>query len=255
MAGWGSPWGSLLYYDVSTAEKREVELEAMVWMELTVTNSWSGSQPRVPFISRPLLPRAPETSVGAATGGVARMSVARKLPKRYLLFFSYAQKDTVAETSRLCDAATQQFPKAKIFRDMDVSFKLSELVHHVQQAHNVVVLLSENYPKRHFTLVELHFALKSGANVCAVRVTRPGMESFDFDVVSADIESGKVKDYLDKKGWGILREHGITEEDVCRDLKTVMDIVAVPFSCANTTGVLAAQIADIFHGIEVPSDE
>jgi len=180
----------------------------------------------------------------------ARTSGMGHPPKRYLLFFSYAQKDTVTETSRLNEAATQRFPQAEFFHEK--TSKLSELVGHVQEANNVVVLLSGNYPKRAFTLVELHFALKSGARVCGVKVTRPGMEPFDFEAVRADIKSGKIKDYLSEDGWDTLGEYGITVEEVSKDLETVMNTAASPLSFKSSSRVQNAQIEDILDRIYVP---
>lgn len=181
-------------------------------------------------------------------GGMADAAIS-KLPKEYLLFFSYAQKDTLAETSIFFNQAQARYPKQKIFRDNETKFKLNELIQHVQSAKNVVILLSGNYAKRPFTLVELHHALTSGANICPVKVSRPGMEPFDFEQIQLDIKSGKIKDYLNKDGWDLLLQQGITPEDVIKDLLEVMNVTATSFSVEHSSKVQTAMIDSVFDGL------
>jgi hypothetical protein len=169
-----------------------------------------------------------------------------KKEHEFLLFFSYAQRDTSAEATIFFKDAKARFPDRKIFRDMDTSFKLNELIQHVSSSKNVVVLLSENYPKRPFTLIELHHALAARANICTVIVTRQGMKPFDFEQVKLDIKSGNVAGYLDEDGWDLLREHGMTVRDVEKDLQTVMNVVGVPFSVENHGKVQDAMMGVVF---------
>ena len=169
----------------------------------------------------------------------------------HLMFFSYAQQDCAAETMHLADKASLKFKGASIFRDADVKFKLDELVEHVKKSRNVVVLLSEHYARRPFTLVELHTALKIGANVVAVKVSRPGLKPFDFAQVASDIDSGKLEEYLDSKGWELLNSYDIDAETVGRDLKAVMNVRACDFNMGSAARVLAAMIEDVFDGIVV----
>ena len=167
---------------------------------------------------------------------------------QHLMFFSYAQQDCASETLHLAEKAASKFKGSSIFRDADVKFKLDELVEHVRRSKNVIVLLSGQYAHRPFTLVELHTALLSGANVVAVKVLN-GSKPFDFKQVANDIESGKLADYLDAKGWKLLEEYGIDKEAVAKDLKAVMNVRAADFTMGLATKVVAAMVEDIFEGV------
>lgn len=171
--------------------------------------------------------------------------------KEYLLFFSYAQKDTALETSLFFNEAQTRFPNHKIFLDKETKFKLDELIQHVRSAKNVVILLSGNYAKRPYTLVELHHALKSEANICPVTVSRSGMESFNFERIRADIKSGGIKDYLSQDGWDLLYQQNITVGDVIDDLNEVMNVTASQFSGELPSKVQKAMIESIFDGLSM----
>ena len=147
-------------------------------------------------------------------------------PEQYLLFFSYAQLDTLTETQLFYMQASQRFPGKRIFHDANSQFKLKDLVEKVKHSKNVIVLLSGNYARRPFTMVELHYALKSGSNVCAVKVDKAGMLPFDFEKVETDLKSGEIVHDLNEEGWALLREYDITVEDVVSNLKQVMDVKA-----------------------------
>jgi len=195
-----------------------------------------------------LLTTNPRPSV---TSALSSTSLSSGNDGKHLLFFSYSKIDTVAETTILTEKAKTRFPGSSIFRDADSKFKLSELITHIHNSKNVIVLLSGNYPKRPYTLIELHHALKSGLSVHLVKVTREGMVPFDFDQVLHDIETKAVKSYLDEKGWSLLQENGISMAQVCADLKQVMDVRAFDFSVSFSLTVQAAMIEDILNAFEV----
>jgi hypothetical protein len=167
--------------------------------------------------------------------------------KEYFLFVSYAQLDTAPEATIFFRAARAKFPEHKIFRDRDTHFKLNDLVRHVSSAKNVIVLLSSNYPKRPFTLIELNHALASGAHVCPVIVRRQGVKPFDFDQVRKDIKAGKVAGYLDDHGWDLLYDNGVTLEDVEKDLQEVMNVAAPEFSVDHPDIVQDAMIESVLQ--------
>ena len=179
---------------------------------------------------------------------IVRNLSAPKTPstEHHLMFFSYAKIDTVAETGILFDAACYKFPNRKIFRDAESRFELSALMDHVKNSKNVVVLLSDMYPKRPYTLAELHASLQSGANICPIKVTREGMKPFDFEKVTNDIQSGAIKTYLNEEGWMVLNNLNISLEDVCKDLKNVMNVRAFDYSSSYAKGVRDAMIEEIF---------
>ena len=180
-------------------------------------------------------------------------SISKRKPSypddQHLLFFSYAQQDCASETLYLAEKAGSKFRGASIFRDADVKFKLDELVEHVKRSRNVIVLLSEHYPRRPFTLVELHTALQHGANVVAVKVARPGLIPFDFGQVAKDIQTGQLTNYLDEDGWTLLAGYGIDLDAVARDLKAVMNVRACDLNMGSAAIVLAAMVEDIFDGV------
>ena len=180
----------------------------------------------------------------------AALSTTKKMgAPGHLLFFSYAQKDCAGETLQLAQHASVKFPGHSIFRDADVKFKLSELVQHVKQSKNVIVVLSENYPRRPFTLVELHTALQVKANVVAVRATRQGLNQFDFGQVQKDIANGNIYNYLDESGWALLREYDIDLEAVATDLKAVMNVAAGSLDLLAAQTVIHAMLDHILHGV------
>ena len=177
---------------------------------------------------------------------VRNLSAPKNPGEHHLMFFSYAKIDTVAETGILFDAACSKFPNRKIFRDAESRFELSALMDHVKNSKNVVVLLSDMYPKRPYTLAELHASLQSGANICPVKVTREGMKPFDFEKVVTDIQSGAIKPYLNEEDWMVLNNLNISVEDVCKDLQKVMNVRAFDYSSSFAKKVRDAMIDEIF---------
>jgi len=191
-------------------------------------------------------------SVKEAKAGIEglSLSVSTKTEK-HLVFFSYCKIDTVAETLIFSQRARERYPKYSVFRDADAKFKLSQLILEVQKAHNIVVLLSGNYPRRPYTLIELHYALKSNANICAVKVTREGMPPFDFERVKQDIKNEKIATYLEEDAWRMLADHDIGVDDICKDLKNLMDVKAFEYSTSSSTNVQNAMLDDIFACLEM----
>jgi len=187
-------------------------------------------------------------SVQSVISALSSASLSPK-PADHLMFFSYSKMDTVAETSVLSEKARHKFPASSIFRDADSKFKLSELITHVQRSKNVVVLLSGNYPKRPYTLIELHYALKSGAEVIPVKINREGMNPFNFEQVKRDIQNKAIEEYLDRDGWDLLEAHGVEVAQVCEDLKFVMNVRAYDFSVSFSHSVQGAMIEDILNAI------
>jgi hypothetical protein len=191
--------------------------------------------------------------VGGALGGLAALSLGlfaffvvykrrSRTGKGYrnLVFFSYVKMDTVGETAALYSHATRLFPRDKIFRDADTSFQLDQLVAEVQASRNVVILLSHNYARRPYSVIELHMAIQSGVNLIPVLVRREGMQAFDFEQTTLDIESGAIGGYLDAGAWEIVGAYGVTPETLAADLKVVMNVRAMEFSTSLAT---AAQVA------------
>ena len=95
-------------------------------------------------------------------------------------------------------------------------------------------------------MVELHYALLSGANVRTVKIERAGLGTFDFDRVQADIKSGAIARYLDGKEWRTLADHGNTVQKMGENLLKIMDVVAVDFSVKHSRNVQQAMLDDIF---------
>ena len=159
--------------------------------------------------------------------------------------------DTVAEVSILSDKATQHFPQSKIFRDADSAFKLSHLVNLVKHSRYVIVMLSYNYARRPFTLVELISALRAGSEIVTVTVSRPGLKPFDFEQVKEDIQSGQIQSYLDKSGWDTLKEFEITYRDVGDALTKVMDVRGWPYDCNQSTKVQNTMVEEILDNLKL----
>ena len=145
----------------------------------------------------------------------------------YVVFFSYAQMDSAAETTLFYNEAIQRLPKEKVFHDNNAMFKLNDLITKVKQSKNVIVLLSANYCKRPYTLVELHAALQSGVNVIPVIIEKPDTPSFQFKEVNEDILSRKIQYYLSVDGWNLLKDFEITIDNVIHNLQFVMNVRAI----------------------------
>ena len=165
----------------------------------------------------------------------------------FLFFFSYARVDTSAETAVLYDKAKIMFPNEHVFRDSEHFFKLDELIIRVKRAKNCLVLLSYHYPRRPFTLVELHVALENGLHIIPVKVLREGMKPFDHHQVAQDITHGRVYKYLSKNDWQLLKTFGMNEEAVCKDLQTLLNIKAFDLSLNFASTVREAMIEDILR--------
>ena len=159
--------------------------------------------------------------------------------------------DTQAETSIFCQSAITRFPPDRVFHGSNSKFKLTELVDRVKRSKNVIVLLSPNYPRRTFTMVELHYALRYGANVRTVKVERAGLGTFDFDKLLNDIKTGELFSYLKAEDWATLAEHDITLEVMADNLLKVMDVVAVDFSVKHPLPIQQSMLDFIFKDIVV----
>ena len=170
----------------------------------------------------------------------------------YILFFSYAQTDSAMETVLFYGRAAQRYPAKRIFHHSNNAFKLDELVLHVQRAKNVVVFWSPNYCRSSYTLVELHSAMRAGANIYLfiVEKEKPGSASFDFATLAADIKSRKIVRYLDASGWELLKDNGITVDDICADLKKLMNVRVHKFPINQPTSVQNAVFDVIFDLID-----
>ena len=168
-------------------------------------------------------------------------SASVEIPEQ-LVFFSYATSDAVSEVGLLAKATRAKFPGKAVFRDADSSYNLSELVNYVKHSKNVVVVLTGNYARRPFALVELVTSLRCGANVVAVLLIRPGMNSFSFEQVQADIKSKEIQNYLDERGWAFLQEYDISVEDVCKALLHVMNVKAEKIDMDSRQEVLDVMI-------------
>lgn len=164
----------------------------------------------------------------------------------YTVFFSYARSDTAGETQALYQAAVARYGATKVFHDANTRFKLSELVSRVKTSAAVVVVLSENYPRRPFTMVELHYALRSCSKVHVVQVDS---SPFNYEQVRQDIKEGKAFEYFSTDSWDLLREYDVTYEDVCANLTKIMDVVSTEYSLKHASKIQESMFEVIFYGI------
>lgn len=141
----------------------------------------------------------------------------------------------------LHDAGKMKLPTLSILRDAERKFHLDQLVTEVKNAGNVVVLLSDNYPRRPFTLVELHKALIGGANVVAVKVVKEKMESFSLDHVGKAVESHEdIKPFLTADDWQLVLSQGLVPAEVRWALKRVMNVRGFTLSLEKPQSVRIA---------------
>jgi len=146
------------------------------------------------------------------------------LARKQIVYLSFTESDAQAEASKLYNQIIECIPPERVSRESMNKFNTGVLFEWLKKANNVVVVLSANYPKRRFNMLELHYALRCGANVSAVRVEREGEERFDEQQVQTDIESGVISSYLTQRGWGLLQQHGITMHDVVTSLLQIIEI-------------------------------
>jgi len=171
-------------------------------------------------------------------------------PKEHTIFSSYAHKDTAGETAKLAEKAAARFPGKSIFRDADTAFRLDELVPHLNMAKNIIILLSGNYARSAYSLIELHNALKSKANVITFKVERAGMVPFDIAKIAEDIKAENFNTYLDEAGWKLLAAHGVSPKQAAENLKRLSNIRALDFSFNFALAVQDAMIEEIFKAVK-----
>lgn len=128
------------------------------------------------------------------------------------IFISCSQSESREGASLLAKYAKEKFLSARIYNDAEVEYRLEELVEHVKQSSYFIILMSDQYFRRPHTLVELHTALNTTKGRCKVvhaTVDRPGAGPFDRSKVVDHIQTGRVMDYFDRKGWDVLTKYGI----------------------------------------------
>jgi len=167
----------------------------------------------------------------------------------HLIFISYVQRDTVAETGVVFVAAKQKFPNHKIFLDNQERFVLSSLVANVKKSKNVLVFLSPNYGSSPYCLVELCTAVQSGAKISTVLVHKPGLGQFNFEQMNALLKSGDVSSLLDESGWSVVKEQGITKEMIINAMKAVVNVRAFDLHMDAPVRVRNAEFDEIWDGI------
>jgi hypothetical protein len=186
-----------------------------------------------------------------ATYGIGAFAGTMKPGKLYFAFISYAKTDSLSETRIVHEFVAAKFPGQSLFRDTEQHFSLSELINNVSQSMNVLVFLTPNYPKRPYCLIELHHALKSGANIVTVKIRKSGLAMFDFELMNKALASDDaLQAYIDESGWKILVENGISVSDIRSDLKRVMDVKATTLDMDEPTRVQNIQMEVICEGLK-----
>lgn len=107
----------------------------------------------------------------------------------------------------------------------------------------MVVMLSVNYPKSMYSLLELHTALQAGIKIIPFLVSRSGMITFSYEQVKSDIVSHRIETYLNAEQWTTLQGHSVNIAQVEQNLSKLLDIVSKGFDTRHSLSELR-EIAD-----------
>lgn len=135
--------------------------------------------------------------------------------------------------------------KHPCFVDSDNLTNLEALEEHVQNSHQLVLLLTPKVLTRPWVLVEIITAFTSGIPIIPVEIQRSDMifrypEEAYFERVRQGVE-------IDQDAAALLMEKGHDMEQMEKALRHVFNQIASPFSPHKATGIRIAEIKDLLR--------
>jgi len=136
---------------------------------------------------------------------------------------------------------------APVFLDSEDLSDLNDLKSHVRNTMNLVLLLTEEVLKRPWVLVEIVTAYQAGVHIVPVEIYKRDDKSpfkYPDDKFYKKLNNGEL---LTEAENDLIRDEGISVDDLEKALRHVFKKIAVPFSPHKSQGVREAELTDILR--------
>lgn len=135
---------------------------------------------------------------------------------------------------------------APVFLDSEDLSDLADLRDHVRNTRNLVLLLTEEVLRRPWVLVEIATAYHSGVHIVPVEIYKRDNKSFTYpgEEFYKQLREG---DLLTEKEADLIKDEGITFDELEKAIRHVFKKIAVPFSPHKSQLVREAELTDILR--------
>ena len=194
-----------------------------------------------------MMTTAAATGVAASAVTAAAIKTRPKDARDRVAFVSYFQKEGADAANKTYEALVQQWGEKLVFRDVDdaqrITIKLQELKLFVENSDNFVMILTRNYFKRPWCLVEIVHAVRNKLFMILVKCTsKTGFGPEDFlSLANATKTDEAFAAYVGAEAIDILSEQRITPTECREAVKAAASVIAIPL---NPEGPNAKEEAD-----------
>jgi len=136
---------------------------------------------------------------------------------------------------------------APVFLDSEDLSDLNDLKSHVRNTMNLVLLLTEEVLKRPWVLVEIVTAYQAGVHIVPVEIYKRDDKSpfkYPDDKFYKKLNNGEL---LTEAENDLIRDEGISVDDLEKALRHVFKKIALPFSPHKSGNVREAELTDILR--------
>jgi hypothetical protein len=199
-------------------------------------------------------------AAGFMMTGDPRLSPSRKTSEynsRHYIFVSHHKLDAGTEATLMQESlerlilqdteSTGHHMDAPVFLDSEDLSDLTNLKDHVRNTYNLVLLLTEDVLKRPWVLIEIVTAFQSGVHVVPVEIYKRDNNSpfkYPDEQFYKKLQNG---DLLTAADSALIKDEGISMDDLERALRHVFKKIAVPFSPHKSQNVREAELMDILN--------
>jgi hypothetical protein len=156
---------------------------------------------------------------------------------QFLVYFS-ATKAVTDGVVLFTHALKKAHPDKTVFWEESGKFVYEDMVAKVNTCKNVILLLTNDYVRDPYRMLELNYMLAKKKNICLVIFVRSlEDEPFDFKQLDLDIKNKAYHSYMKKEDWAFLKAHHITEANVYANLKAIRNIIALPYNADDPVEV------------------
>jgi len=176
---------------------------------------------------------------------------------RHYIFISHHKLDAGTEATLMQEALERIIGQdeespghhmdAPVFLDSEDLSDLTNLKDHVRNTFNLVLLLTEDVLKRPWVLIEIVTAFQSGIHVVPVEIYKRDNNSpfkYPDEKFYQRLHDGGLLTSADS---ALIRDEGISMDDLEKALRHVFRKIAVPFSPHKSQNVREAELTDILN--------
>jgi len=187
-----------------------------------------------------------------SVGALSRRS---ELQTNHYIFLSHYKVEAGTEAALMRDALCIQIEtdpyhpafdmSTPVFLDSEDLQNLKNLKEHVKVSRNLVVLLTTNFLRRPWCLIEITLSMMNNINIVPVRIERAGI-AFEYptEAFYEELREGKFLSDADRELFRVL---GIDVSAVERAVRLTFQKVAVPFSPHKPIQVRALEVSTILN--------